>query len=62
MAKTKYVFQVRGVYQDQEGKYGLASDVVSTTESLETYLLTFSEKVTTGSPSKYRLLVEELEG
>lgn len=61
MANTKYVFQVRGVYQDQEGKYGLVSDDVSTTESLATYLLEFSTKIEEGDPSKYQLLVEELE-
>lgn len=61
MANTKYVFQVRGVYQDQEGKYGLVSDDVSTTESLATYLLDFSTKVEEGNPSKYQLWVEELK-
>lgn len=61
MANTKYVFQVRGVYQDQEGKYGLVSDDVSTTESLATYLLEFSKEVCKGNPSKYQLLVEELK-
>lgn len=60
MAKTKYVFQVRGVYQDQEGKYGLASDDVSTTESLATYFLKLSNEVAKGNPSKYQLLVKDV--
>lgn len=37
MANTVYVFQVRGVYQDQEGSYGPANDDVKTAESLTTY-------------------------
>lgn len=61
MANTKYIFQVRRVFQDQEGKYGPASDDVCTTESLATYLLEFAEHVANVNPKKYHLLVEELK-
>lgn len=61
MANTKYIFQVRRVFQDQEGKYGPASDDVCTTESLATYLLEFAEHVANVNPKKYQLLVEELK-
>lgn len=61
MANTKYVFQVRSVNQDQEGKYGPESNDVLTAESLSTSLLDFSKLVNNGIPSKYQLLVKELE-
>lgn len=61
MANTIYIFQVRRVFQDQEGKYGPASDDVCTTESLATYLLEFAEHVANVNPKKYQLLVEELK-
>lgn len=61
MANTNYVFQVRRVFQDQEGKYGPVSDDVRTTESLATYLLGFAKQVANESPKKYQLLVEELK-
>lgn len=60
MADTEYKFQVRGVLNDQEGKYGPQSDVIKTTESLATYLLNFSHRVTDGNPPKYQLLTTEL--
>lgn len=61
MANTKYIFQVRRVFQDQEGKYGPASDDVRTNESLATYLPGFAKHVANGNPQKYQLLVEELK-
>lgn len=60
MANTCYVFQVRGVLHDQEGRYGPLSDAVKTTESPATHLLERSLVVAYGHPSKYRLCVEEL--
>lgn len=62
VANTKYVFQVRGVYQDQKGKYGLMSDDVLSTESIATYLQKISTKVAEGNPSEYQLFVKELKG
>lgn len=61
MANTNYIFQVRRVFQDQEGKYGPASDDVCTTESLATYLHGIAKQVANGNPNKYQLLVEELK-
>lgn len=61
MADTVYVFQVRGVFQDQEGGYGPANDTVKTKESLATYLLQFSLSVDNGNPSKFQLLTGELK-
>lgn len=61
MANTKYVFQVRSVYQDQEGQYGPESNDVLTAESASTSLLNFSKQVSNGIPPKYQLFVKELE-
>lgn len=61
MANTKYVFQVRSVYQDQEGQYGPESNDVLTAESASTSLLNSSKQVSNGIPPKYQLFVEELE-
>lgn len=60
MANTCYVFQVRGVFHGQEGRYGPLSDAVKTTESPATHFLECSLLVAHGHPSKYRLSVEEL--
>lgn len=60
MANTKYVFQVRAVFEDQEGRYGPQSDDVITSESLATKLLKFSILVKQGNPPIYRLLAQEL--
>lgn len=60
MANTVYVFQIRGVYQDQEGSYGPANDDVKTAESLATYLLRSSINVASGNPPKYQLMAQEL--
>lgn len=56
-----HVFQVRGVFQDQEGNYGPASDDVETAESLTTYLLRSSINVASGNPPKYQLMAQELK-
>uniref|UniRef100_A0A8W8JGK9 Fibronectin type-III domain-containing protein n=1 Tax=Magallana gigas TaxID=29159 RepID=A0A8W8JGK9_MAGGI len=61
LANTKYVFQVRSVYQDQEGQYGPESNDVLTAESASTSLLNSSKQVSNGIPPKYQLFVEELE-
>lgn len=60
MANTKYVFQVRSVYEDQEGQYGPESNDVLTAESILTSLMDSSKKVSNGDPPTYRLLTEEL--
>lgn len=60
MANTTYVFQVRAVFGDQEGRYGPQSDDVITSQSLATKLLKFSILVKEGNPPIYRLLTEEL--
>lgn len=60
MANTTYVFQVRTVFEDQEGRYGPQSDDVLTSESLATKLLKFSVLVKQGNPPMYRLLTQEL--
>lgn len=61
MADTVYVFQVRGVFQDQEGGYGPVNDTVKTAESLATFLLKFSIIIDNGNPPKYQLLTQELK-
>lgn len=60
-ANTAYVFQVRAVFEDQEGRYGPQSDDVITSESLATKLLKNSILVKNGNPTIYRLLAQELE-
>lgn len=58
---TKYIFQVRGVLQDQQpGEYGPENDEMQT-ESVEAYLNTFSTQITTGCPSKYQLRTQEIK-
>lgn len=61
MADTTYIFQVRGVFDDQEGRYGPANDAVKTNESLATYLLNFSVRLTDMNPPKYQLFAKELK-
>lgn len=61
LANTVYVFQVRGVFQDQEGSYGPANDDVKTVESLATFLLRSSINVASGNPPKYQLMAQELK-
>lgn len=59
MANTTYVFQVRAVFEDKEGRYGPQSDDVIISESLATKLLKFSVLVQQGNPPLYRLLAQE---
>lgn len=61
MANTKYVFQVRGVFQDQEGRYGCENDEIQTTESLATHLKKSSIQVADGNPPTYQLSTEEIK-
>lgn len=60
MAYTKYVFQVRGIFGDQEGPYGPVSEDIETTKSLATTLLDFSVlQSKTICPPVYLLPVQE---
>lgn len=55
-----YIFQVRGVFEDQEGEYGPVNDEMQT-ESLDAYLRKISTRITESSPSKYQLFVQEMK-
>lgn len=55
-----YIFQVRGVFEDQEGEYGPENDEMHT-ESLDAYLSKNSTRITESSPSKYQLFVQEMK-
>lgn len=60
MANTKYTFQVRGIFGDQEGPFGQSNEDIETKKSLATILLEFSEHQSkTTNPSIYLLPVEE---
>lgn len=60
MADTEYVFQVRGLFGDQEGPYGPVSDCIKTKKSLATTLLNFCVKPDSKMvPLRYQLPVEE---
>lgn len=61
MSNTTYVFQVRGIFQDQEGGYGCENDDIQTTESLATHLKNYSIKVADGNPPTYQLLTKEIK-
>lgn len=61
MANTEYVFQIRGVYEDQEGSYGPANYNIQTPQSLAIHLLEFSECVRSGNPSIFKLNAEEIK-
>lgn len=61
MAETSYVFQVREVFEDQEGRYGPQSNEVITSKSSASILLTSSKLVKEGNPSIYRLKATELK-
>lgn len=52
MPNTMYIFQVRGVFEDQEGEYGPENDEMQT-ESLDAYL----NKISTGLPSHLHLSI-----
>lgn len=60
MPDTMYIFQVRGVFEDQEGEYGPENDEMHT-ESLNAYLSKMSTRITESSPSKYQLFVQEMK-
>ncbi|XP_078320634.1 uncharacterized protein LOC144617592 isoform X2 [Crassostrea virginica] len=59
MADTRYTFQVKGIFKDQEGSYGPANDDIKTIESPAIGLLNTSTKVTNGNPPKYRPFMQE---
>lgn len=59
MAKTEYMFQVRGVFEDVEGPYSPVSDIIETRESLATHILGFCKMLKDARPSKYLLPAEE---
>lgn len=60
MANENYIFQVRGIYGDQEGPYGAVSEDIYTKKSLATTLLEFSVlQRNTDCPRIYILPVEE---
>lgn len=62
MAYTKYIFQVRGIFGDQEGPYGSVNEDIETTKSLATTLLDFSFlQNSTNCPPIYLLPVQENE-
>lgn len=42
MAHTKYIFQVGGIFGEQEGPYGPANEDIETKMSLATIFLDFS--------------------
>lgn len=59
MANTKYIFQVCGIFEDQEGPFGPVNESVETMKSLATALLDLSIQKKTGNPSIYLLPVQE---
>lgn len=62
MAHTKYIFQVRGIFGEQEGPYGPANEDIETKMSLATTFLDFSIlENNTDCPPKYLLPVQENE-
>lgn len=60
MSNTKYIFQVREIFGDQEGPFGPANESIETMKFPATALLDFSKiQNKTGNPSIYLLPVEE---
>lgn len=60
MANTKYIFQVRGIFGDQEGPFSPVNESIETMKSLAIALLDFSKiQNKTGNPSIYLLPVQE---
>lgn len=60
MAKTVYIFQVRGIFGDEEGPFSPVSEAVETRESLATTLLSFCVPYNDDNcPPIYLLPVEE---
>lgn len=60
MPNTKYIFQVRGVYEDRKGEYGPKNDEMQT-ESLDAYLRKIATRITELCPSTYQLFVQEMK-
>lgn len=56
---TRYTFQVRAIFQDQEGNYGPANDDLKTLESPASSLLMSSTKVADQNPAIYKLKAQE---
>lgn len=56
---TRYTFQVRAIFQDQEGNYGPANDDLKTLESSASSLLKYSKKVANENPGIYMLKAQE---
>lgn len=60
MANTEYIFQVRGIFGDQEGPFGLVNEKIKTKKSLATTLLGNSQLQSDDiCPFKYLLPVTE---
>lgn len=59
MAYSEYVFQVRTVYEEQEGPYGPISDVIKTHKSSATTFMEFCVCLDSSNPPKYLLPTEE---
>lgn len=59
VANSEYIFQVRAVYEEQEGPYGPVSDVIKTHESSATMFLKFCVRQDSSTPSRYLLPIVE---
>lgn len=59
VANGDYIFQVRGIYKDEEGPYGPLSDTLKTQKSSATSILEFCVQLESGQPSTYQLPVNE---
>lgn len=59
MADSVYIFQARGVFQDEEGPYGPLSDDIKTKKSVATTLLHSCQRLSDEIPLKYLLPVKE---
>lgn len=62
MANTKYIFQVRGIFGDEEGPFGQVNDNIKTNKSLASLLVNSSQPQNkTKSPTIHLLPVVENE-
>lgn len=59
MSDTGYIFQVRGVYENQQGCFGPENNALRTSKSLGSNLLKYSIKGPKGSPQRYQLVADE---
>nr|XP_022290966.1 uncharacterized protein LOC111102491 isoform X2 [Crassostrea virginica] len=59
VANSEYIFQVRAVYEEQEGPYGPVSDVIKTHESSATMFLKFCVRQDNSTPARYLLPIVE---